>query len=501
VKESGTELSNSSFRPALLLTGGRTIASAFTFMIPVVLARRLPPAEFGAYKQLFLVYLTFYTLTQIGMAESLYYFLPLQPDRAGRLVANALSVLSASALACVAVFTLARTPIARVVGNASLTPYVPLLGLFLGLMLLTSALEITMIARQRYRWACASYVGTDVVRALLLIGPALAGAGVRGLLWGAIASAVPRIAVATVYLRGEFPGTLAVDHELRRRQFAYALPFALAVLIELLQATLHQYVVSNRFDVATFAIYSVGCLQIPIVDLLAGPAGSVMMVRLAEARRRGDDAGFEAAFRETTRKLGLFFFPLFGLLMVAAHDLIVALFTNTYAAAVPIFRIWCLSVLLVILQTDGLMRALAETRYLVVVNVVRLVLIAALVGPLLTTQGLPGPVVATLLALLVAKIMMLARYRTRLRVRFAELLPWTGLLRIGTAAAGAAVAALVVSATVVAVPIVRLGAIGTAYVVAYAVLLLIGGGITEAERRELAFWRSAAPVCEELTHA
>jgi O-antigen/teichoic acid export membrane protein len=501
MKENASETGAASFRPALLLTGGRTIASAFTFMIPVVLARRLPPEAFGAYKQLFLVYLTFYTLTQIGMAESLYYFLPLHPDRAGRLVANALSVLSASALVCVTIFTVARVPIARAVGNASLAPYVPQLGLFLGLMLFTSALEITMISRQRYRWACASYVASDVGRALLLIGPALAGAGLRGILWGAIASAVPRLLAGAVYVRRDFPGTFVVDRDLRRHQLAYALPFALAVLIELMQSTLHQYVVSNRFDVATFAIYSVGCLQIPIVDLLAGPAGSVMMVRLADARRRADDADFIGAFRDTTRKLGLFFLPLFALLVVVAPDLIVGLFTSTYAAAAPIFRIWCLSVLLVVLQTDGLMRALAETRYLVLVNIVRLVLIGALVGPLLSMQGLLGPVIATLLAQLVAKVMMLARYRSRLHVRFGELLPWTGLLRIATAAAGAAVAALAVSAAVTAAPMVRVCAISGAYLVAYAILLLMSGSLSDAEKRELAFWRSPTPGCEELTHA
>jgi O-antigen/teichoic acid export membrane protein len=358
-----------------------------------------------------------------------------------------------------------------------------------------------MIARRRYRWACATYVATDVTRAVLLIGPVLAGAGIRGLLWGAIASAVLRIGVAAIYLRQEFPGTLAVDGELRRVQLAYALPFELAVLIELTQSTFHQFVVSNHFDAATFALYSVGCLQIPIVDLLAGPAGNVMMVRLAEARRRADDETFVATFQDTTRKLALFFFPLFGLLVVCAHDLIVFLFTSTYAAAAPIFQIWCLSVLLVVLQTDGLMRALAETRYLVVVNVVRLVLIAALVGPLLAIYGLPGPVLATLLAIVVAKVMMLARYRSRLQVRMADLLPWRGMVRIAWPAMGAAAAAFAVSAAVNAPILIRLAAVGSTYVASYALLLLAGGGLDDDERRALTFWRGAPQACEELTHA
>ena len=61
---------------------------------------------------------------------------------------------------------------------------------------------------------------------------------------------------------------MRLDFDLWREQWAYALPFALAVGIEVIQPNFHQYVVASRFDAATFAIYAVGCLQIPLVDLI-----------------------------------------------------------------------------------------------------------------------------------------------------------------------------------------------------------------------------------------
>jgi O-antigen/teichoic acid export membrane protein len=58
-----------------------------------VLARVLEPADFGAYRQLFLLYGTLYAIAQVGMAECLYYFLPRDREHAGRFAANSALML------------------------------------------------------------------------------------------------------------------------------------------------------------------------------------------------------------------------------------------------------------------------------------------------------------------------------------------------------------------------------------------------------------------------
>jgi len=83
-------------RPAALLVTGRVIGLVASFAIGIVLARFFAPAVFGTYKQFFLLYATLYGLAQLGMAESLYYFVPRNAARTPQYVCNALITLAAA---------------------------------------------------------------------------------------------------------------------------------------------------------------------------------------------------------------------------------------------------------------------------------------------------------------------------------------------------------------------------------------------------------------------
>src|SRR5437588_8301741 len=61
---------------------GRGAATVLGFALPLVLTRLLPQAEFGTYKQMWLVVTTGFALLQLGLAQSLYYFVPRGNGRA-----------------------------------------------------------------------------------------------------------------------------------------------------------------------------------------------------------------------------------------------------------------------------------------------------------------------------------------------------------------------------------------------------------------------------------
>jgi len=434
----------STFRPAMLLMAGRTMGFVAAFCIPVVLARIFDQTEFGTYKQIFLIAATLYTIGQLGMAESLLYFLPLGPRHGARYATNSLLALVGGGAACLVFLAMAGEPVSRWLGNPALARYTTLLGVYLLLMLTSAVLELVMIARKRYSWASRSYVALDFCRAGFLIIPPLFVPELQWLLLGAVGFAALRCAVTLWYLFYEFDGELRPDAGLLRAQVAYALPFQLSGIVETFQTNLHQYVVAHHFDAATFAIYAVGCLQVPLVEVVFASVVNVMMVRMAEELRDGRDAAAMAIWHDGARKLALLFFPLALLLAVTSRQVIVLLFTENYAASAPIFMVSALGLLMPPLLVDGVLRVYAQTRLLFVLNLVRLGVMVAVLGWFLDVFHLVGPLLATLLAGCVMRALALARIRQLMRVSMAQVLPWRSLAGILAAAAVAAGPALIV---------------------------------------------------------
>jgi O-antigen/teichoic acid export membrane protein len=462
---------DSVFRPAMLLMSGRTLAFAATFFIPVILARVFDPAAFGTYKQLFLIHSTVFFIAQLGMASSLYYFLPSASRDAGRYVANSLLFLGTVGLVCSGGLVLAAPKLAQWLNNNELPRYLPWIGVYLFLTMLSASLEMVLISRSQYGWASATYALSDVARAAAFLLPVLLFHKLELLLQGAVLVAALRVVATLLYFRREFRGSFAPDRELLKGQLAYALPFGLAVLVEILQASIPQYAVAHQFDPATFAIYAVGCLQIPLVDFAASPTSDVMMVKMQERLAEGRKPAVLEIWHDTTWKLALLFFPLFAFVAVAAREMIVLLYTESYVASVPIFIAWSTMILLATLQVDGVMRVFAATRLILALNIVRLVIIVGLIQWSLSEFHLLGPVLVTVLATVVFKAVALVRMKMLLEIRVADLLPWRQLALL-TGAAGVAAAAAWAVKLQIHLPIVPLlMAMAAAFGVTYAVLV------------------------------
>jgi len=453
-------------RPALLLVAGRTLGFVAAFAIPVVLARTFDRSAFGTYKQLFLIYATLYGLAQLGAAESLYYFVPRQPAEGGRRVANAIVTLALMGIGCVIGLWFGRFAIAAWLSNTALIPALPGLGLFLAFMLVSAAFEIVMVSRKAHATGACAYAASDLARTALFVVPALVVGSLKSVLIGAALFAGLRVGAMLVYFWREFGRGLRIDVALWRDQFAYALPFALAVGIEVVQVNYHQWVVAATFDAATFAIYAVGCLQIPLIDLVYTSTSNVMMVKMAEIGPDGNRAAL-ALWHDTTARLASIIFPLAAFLLLTAQGFIVLLFTTTYLASVPVFMVWCLMILPSAFPVDGVLRVYAQTRFLLVMNAVRLAVVAALIGWFLSTFGLIGAVLVTLAGTTIIKTAALARIARLMHVGFGEVLPWKRLGVLAVHASVAVVPAWILTRVVIASPLITIALSGAAYALTF----------------------------------
>jgi O-antigen/teichoic acid export membrane protein len=324
-----------------------------------------------------------------------------------------------------------------------------------------------------------------MLRAAAFIFPALLTGSLEWLLIGVVAYAAVRLVVTLIYVFREFGGYVVPDSDALKKQLVYALPFAASSLLADWGTQFHQYAVSHYFDAATFAIYAVGCLNVPLVELVHGPVGNVMMVRMAECVKDGRHDAVLSIWNDTTRKLALVFFPMLGMSIVCAREVIVFLFTSNYLASVPIFIIWSFTMLLPVFQTDAVLRVYAETRFLLYAYAFKLVATVALFYAFMRMFDVWFAAVVTVGVSFMTKILCVARFKRLAKIALPELLPWKSLASNAVITTASAAAVLLIKPYLEAPTLVILVATAAMFALAYIGLALASGVVSAEERRAL----------------
>jgi O-antigen/teichoic acid export membrane protein len=480
-------------RPLLL---ARLAAAVLGLAVPMVLARVLLPASYGTFKQGFLLSQTIVMMLPMGLTQSLYYFVPRHPAARDRIVAQTVWIHLGLAVLAAAIVLLGRPLVAQQFENEELTRNLGWVAAFTALQLAGSPLDLAWNASGRIGAAALVRLATDGGRSLAVVaGAALAGT-VEGTFVAMAAAAGLRAAYSlAVLVRAH---GLRGDAALLRRQIAYSLPFGLAFLLIVPQQQFHQYAVGAAVTAAAFAVYSVGTFQLPIVEVLYTPGSELLQIGIAEA----DGAGRPARaglplFHEAVQQLAFVFVPVTGLLVVVAPQLIEFVFSPVYREAVPIFRLSAFTALLASLPMDGVMRARAQNRFMLVLSGAKL---AATVPFVLGGFALLGPIGALAgwqAAEALARVAMLAHAASLFDAPYRRILPLRALGRQVTATAFAMVAAWLALHAFSGGLFPRLAASGLAFGAAYVGLCWAKGWLPAGW---IAFFRArrAEPAAAQL---
>jgi O-antigen/teichoic acid export membrane protein len=448
------------------LLAARLAGAVLALGVPMVLARVLVPASYGTFKQAWLVSQTVALMLPMGLTQSLYYFVPREPRDRDRYVAQSVWAHLVLGVAAAGLVLAARGFLRARFQNPELDALLGWVAAFTGLLVAGSPLDVAWNASGRIGVAALARLGTEVLRSAGLVAGAVAAGSARGALVGMTAATAVR-ALANVALLARDHG-LAGRLVLLRRQIAYALPFGLAFLLVIPQQQFHQYAVSAAVSAAAFAVYSVGTFQLPVVDVLYTPVSELLQIGLADSDGDGRPrrAGIRL-FHEAVQQLAFAFLPLAGLLVVVAPGLIELVFSPVYLSAVPIFRLSVVPIVLAALPLDGVMRARAQNRFVLLLSAAKLAVTIPLVLGGLARWGPLGAFAGWIVAETLARAAMLARAAALFGVPVRDVLPRRALTRVAAATLLAMPAAWLALHAVPAPLVARLAAGGLTFAAAY----------------------------------
>ena len=347
----------------------KTLGFMFAFALPILLTRSLSQNEYGLFKQVFLIASTAVSLLPLGFGMSAYYYLPRESDpaRRGQVIFNILLFnLLMGGTACLALIVWPEI-MDRIFRDPGITSYAPLVGFVIVFWLFSAYLETVAVANQELRLATIFIVVGQLSRTVLLFGAAFIFDSVQALLFAAIIHGMVQSGILIWYVVSRFPGLWQkFDWSLTSRQIAYALPFGLAGLLYTIQTDLHNYFVSNRFSAATFAVYSIGVAQLPLIGILRESVSSVMLPRISYLQEQGQEPEIIALLANATRKLAVVLLPVYVFLMVTGREFLTFMFTSAYADSWPIFAINLTLLPLSLLDVDAVTRAYENHRFFLV---------------------------------------------------------------------------------------------------------------------------------------
>jgi O-antigen/teichoic acid export membrane protein len=478
------------------LMSAKTLAFVFAFALPVLLTRRLSQSEYGLFKQVFLVVTTAVAVLPLGFGMSAYYYLPREQDaaRRGQLVFNILLFSAlAGGLACLAL-VLRPEILAAVFRDPALVRYAPLVGVVILLWLFSSFLEVIAVANQEMKLATLFIVGAQLTKTLLMLAAAILFDSVEALIYAALFQGALQTAALLWYLRSRFGGFWRrFDRQTLRAQAAYAMPFGLAGLLYALLMDLHNYFVSHRFDAATFAIYSIGVAQLPLVGILRESAGTVMIGRVSQLQKQNETREIVVLLARAMRKLAAVYLPLYAFLLVTGREFLTALFTSAYLESWPVFAINLTLLPLSILEFDAVIRAYAEHKYFMLK--LRIVLFALLAVALwfgVLRFGLVGAIGVVVAVNFVERVATSIKFGRVIGVKAHDVLMLVDVGKLAASAALAALAALATRALILqgvgpagARPFVILAACGVSFGAVYLSSVWLLGVPTDEERASL----------------
>lgn len=481
-------------RRAALLVVAKVAGYALTLPLPIILVRLLSQSDFGLYKQAFQLVTTLVALLGLQFSVSIYYFMPRHPDKKPQVIMNVLifyGLLGGLMALFFAIFPRWITPIYK---TDDLVPLVPFLGVAMLLWMMSSLLEVVAIAEGEVRSASIFAIVLQLTKSALLVAAGLIFRSTYAIVIAAVVQGALHCGMLFFYLKKRYGHFWrSFDFALFKAQIGNALPFGLGALAFGTQADLHSYFVSHYFDPALFAIYSVGCFDIPLLGMLYESVVSVLLPEVARLQVRNDNEGIVSLWATAIRKLAFFYVPTYVLLFVMREEVITFLFTKQYKESAVIFAINLLLLPLYLSVYTSFMRAFNDLRYFrLKLSIVMIPVTCVLLYTGIRTAGLVGAISAAVIAQALDVAVMVTKIARRLGVQPREISRLAPVAKTVSASTVAGIAAYVAKTALGDVYVlIVLAVCASVFAVVFLFVAFVMGAVTDDEKSELMkFYRS-----------
>lgn len=356
-------------KTSILLTGASALGLVFSFFIPVFLSRYLTVEQYGTYKLLVLIQATFFIFAQFGFDAGLFYFVRFDNAHKSLYSINAvLFEIVFTSFICLC-FYLFGSRLDQVLHNPDFSRYLLPFSLLLIASISSQHFEHYLLVQGKVFASGLVIVLQEVGKTIAVIGGFYFFRSLEVVFYlMAFVSGLKLLSLCVMNFIDRPHAPFAKQVELFQKQFRYGLPLGFTQLLSLV-AKVDRYIVSGLFSVREFAVYSVGCLDIPVISSFGNNLMDLMAFDMIDARKEGDIKKIRHLWVLTKQKIAMLYLPITLFFFIFAEKTMVLLFSKTYAESAIYFRWYLVSFALSVLDSDLIFRAFAKTRPLLLFQI------------------------------------------------------------------------------------------------------------------------------------
>jgi len=219
-------------------------------------------------------------------------------------------------------------------------------------------------------------------------------------------------------------------------QIRFGVPLGLSYMVGTVTACLDKAIVSDMCTLQQAAIYFNGAVELPLIGIVSGAVGAVLLPEVTRACAEGRQAEALQLWKRAAQKCAVVLIPVMFGCLALAPDVMTVLFSPKYRASYVPFCFYLSLIPMRVVVWSTLFIAVGRTRLLLVQAVVGLVVNATLSIVLVHVMGYLGAVVGTVATFYLWNVpFCLGAVSRSWKVRAVDVLPLKALAKIAAVSA------------------------------------------------------------------
>jgi O-antigen/teichoic acid export membrane protein len=413
------------------------LTQATQLIIGIVLVRLISKEMLGSYRQVMLAYGLIAGIFTLQIENSLYYFLPkCGPEKRRDLVTQTLFVTSILSLFIGLAMFLSADIFAKQFNNPEIAMLIRIFACFPIFERIVQLQPAFLISLDKAILSGLYSTLSTVLMILAVVMIFAFGYGIAEALWSKILiEAIFAVIGILVMIHFSPLGQWRINKSLLLEQLNYCWPLMAMTIVGIVNLKLDGVLISSYFSREVYAVYSVGALELPLIQLFTSSISTAIMPNIVVEVSKGQMLNSLNLWHEASRKSSLLIFPTFIFFLVCGYDFIVLVYTQDYSKAAWPFLIYLARLPLRVATYGVIFRAIGFTKPLfwaVLLSFITNIIIgvALLVAGRHGFLSYIGPSIGAFFGTLVLVFYLLIALCKKLEVRFAQVMRWKELGRI-----------------------------------------------------------------------